>query len=205
MSTNTTTPELQLTPEQTLELEKVRAESAAVNLELAKLEQRGREADAEHARLIQGQAHRDALLASGVKFYDPELTTRLTADFDVRFADDGTATGVVNGKRVGLDKVYQSIAAKYPTIADGRSTRGLKATADEPTVKSKADLGTMATKMAFIDEHGIEAFEKLPLHSTRMKPIETMADYASLSVAQKTEIINKHGIEFVQNLARKKR
>jgi len=200
VSTNAVTPELQLTPEQTLELEKVRAENAASRLELAKLQEQSAQASAEHAKLRQDEAHRDALLASGVKFYDPELTSRLTADFDIRYGDDGTATGVVAGKRVGLDKVYQAIAAKYPTIADGRTTRGLKAD-DVPTTKARSEM-SLQEKMAYVDKHGLEAWERVPAYPMKTVVVKTREDFMSLPIKQRMDLQAEHGEHWLAHLPR---
>jgi hypothetical protein len=203
--TDNTTPvdETKFTPEQTLELAKVRNEAAAVQLELAKLEERGREAEAAHAKFMQNQAHKDAITASGVKFYEDGLASKLAEGYDIRYGSDGEATGVVDGKRVSLDRVYQAIALKHPTIADGRSTRGLKGETAEKPIRARSEL-TQAEKIALLHNPGGAAlWDKMPSFPTRNVPIDelTRADFSRLTVAQRSRISAEKGASFGSWLA----
>lgn len=195
--------ELQLTPEQALELEKARAENTTSRLELAKLEQRQREVEAEHAELLRGQAHRDAILEAGVKWYESALATKLTADFDVRVDAEGKASGLIDGKRVPLAKVYQAIAAKYPTLADGRSTRGLKETA-EPAPKARSEM-SKEEKISYLRTHTAEEFAALPAYPVRTVQVKTREDFLSLPIKQRMALQAEHGEAWLVKLPREPR
>jgi len=191
-----------ITAEQAFELERVRLERVQTERELLQAKESHQRAEAEHAELIRAQAHRDAINASGVRFYENAIAEKLTAEFDVRVDAEGVATGVVDGKRVPLERVYQAVAKRWPTIADGRSTRNLKPDTGEMKAKSKADFPTMHAKMSFIDEHGLEAWERLPMRSARVVEVRTFSDYVSLPQSAKLELISKHGADWVGRLPR---
>jgi hypothetical protein len=195
--------ESKFTPAQQLALEQSRAENEASKVELAKLQQRRHEAEAEHASLLKGQAMRDAVIASGVKFHDDALASTLAESYDLRFSDTGEGSGVVAGKRVSLDKVYQAIALKHPTITDGRSTRGLKAD-DVPTTKARSQM-SQAEQIKFINDFSYEEFVKLPAHAVRLKAIECVEDYVGLPVATKTKLLAQNGLAWLEKLPRTKK
>lgn len=73
------------------------------------------------------------------------------------------------------------------------------------TVRSKADLGSVAEKTAYIAEHGEMAFARLPL--TAPDPIDpdalTFSQYRKLPVSEKVRLVNERGEGFAATLHRK--
>ena len=201
--TPTTVDESRFTPEQTLELARVRAETAQARALLAELEGKTQEAAAERTALQRREAESDALLACKVSFYNAgEALQMLTASpaSDVRFDPaTKTMTAIVGKERVPLSDALRQFALDHETLVDGRSLRHLK-TATAP--KAKSDM-SMRERMAYIDEHGLDAFEKLPLRSVQTREIRTMADYAALPVATKTKLLAAHGPKWLASLPRK--
>jgi hypothetical protein len=194
--------ESKFSPEQRLSLEQARAENTASQLELAKLQQRGREAEAEHTALLKSQAMRDGIEASSVKFYDVGLASMLAEkDYDLRFSEDG-ATGLLDGKRVPLAKIYQHIAlVAHPTIADQRSTRALKPDADAPASKAKSQM-SMQEKMSYIDKFGDAAWAKVPMYPMKTLVVRTREDFMSLPIRQRMDLQAQNGENWLAHLPR---
>lgn len=191
-----------LTTEQALTLEQARIERVQAELALHNAKAQTAQVAAEHKDLLVRQHVTDVFAECGIKFYEPALVEKLArSQFDLRFADDGSATGLVGGKRVTLKVVLEEIARKHPTLTDGRTTRHLQAN-EEPPVKAR-DQMSRAEKIDFIDRFGLSAWEKLPAHSVQMTEIRTLQDYARLPVATKTALLAKHGLPWLERLPRK--
>ena len=197
--------ESKFTAEQQLALAAVRAEAAGYAVEIAKSQERTQQLNAEHAALLKGQAMRDGIEASKVTFHDVGLASMLAEkDYDLRFTEDG-ATGLLDGKRVPLAKIYQHIAlVAHPTIADQRSTKALRAE-ESTAVKPIMSQMTPAEKVAYLHTHSAEEYGMLQRTATITKNIETMADFSSLPVATRTKLLAEHGLAWLEKLAAKRK
>lgn len=194
---------LELTPEQTLELEKIRAENAASRAQVAGLEERNRAAEAEQIALQRGEAERDALLECKVLFYNaPEALQFMKADpaFDVRYDPAAKRATAISGKeRVGLSEALRQFALAHPALVDGRSLRGL--TTVEAPKKARSEMN-LQEKVKFIEEHGDLEYGRLAAHPVQAKEIRTFADYLSLPVQLKTKLVAENGVRWLQTLSR---
>lgn len=192
--TNAVTPELQLTPEQALELEKVRAENTASKLELAKLEQQTREATAENQRLVTARTLKDAF-QNGPKFYENALIENLLVD--IRVDADGKGTAEFKGKRLPIADALAAVAVAWPTLVSDKRTMPKSAT-DAPTTRARSEF-TQAEKIALLHSPGgYDVWEKLPTFPTKNVPIDelTRAEFSRLPVAEKMKITASKGDNF---------
>jgi hypothetical protein len=197
--------ESKLSPEQQLTLEKAKLERVQAVSQLLGEQEKRAQAENEHRELRQKQAVQDAFEQAGVTFYEPALVeTLMRSQHDVKFADDGTATGLVGGKRVPLKAVIEELARKHPTLTDGRTTRHLKPEA--PLVKPRCEW-SQAEKIAYLNTHSAEEFAAIPLHPVMtVTEIRTAQDWARLPIATKTKFLaerGESGITFIARLPRK--
>jgi hypothetical protein len=189
-----------------LELERTRLERVKAEETLLQRQQEIEAVQQKERQLKQQQALKDAVLAEGVpRFYNIEnaLTLAQRPEFDVRFSDDGTATGTVDGKRVPLFEVFKAIALdpENAALVDGRSLRGLRET-EEQSKPCRSEM-SQSQKIAFIEKHGLKAFEELPVRRTRLVEVRTFADYLALPREAKMEFINRNGPDATARLPRK--
>lgn len=195
-----------MTPAQKLQLEQLRNEragheaaTAAAQIELHSLRQ-------ENTRILQTQAAARAFKESGVKFHLPQSDTFKLLKGQIEFDENHIAT--VSG--VPLATALQELAVESPEIADGRSTKALRAGVEAEAaanhsasaVLSKADLLSVSAKVAFIQTHGEKAFSALPLRRPRIVPVKYYEDYAALPMKNRMELIASHGPDFAARLPR---
>jgi hypothetical protein len=197
--------ESRFTPEQTLELARVRAETAQARAQLAELEERTQATAAERTALQRSEAERDALLASKVTFYNgPEALQMLRANgtSDVRF-DPATkeVTAVVGKERVPLAAALRQFALDHPTLVDGRSLRSLKAEA-QPKARSEM---SRAEKIAYLNSHTAEEYEALratPVQPVQQVQVNSLKEWNKLPVELRTRIVAEKGVGFIARLSR---
>jgi hypothetical protein len=194
--------ESKLADTQRLELEKVRLERITAERALLESKERSAQVEAEGRELRAKASIKTAFAESPIKFYEDAMIENFARlEFDLTVDDSGIATGRLDGKRVPLSAVLEQIAKDRPFLADGRTTRHLRTDAAPPT-PAKSDL-TMRQRMDYIDAHGLDAFEKLPLRSVQTREIRTMQDYSALPVATKSALLAKHGMKWLASLPKR--
>jgi hypothetical protein len=195
-ATDAATPEL--TAEHRLELQRLQAQNTTAKLEIAKLDAESRNIAQETNKLLQGQATRDAVLESGIKFYPTadDVALHIAEKHDLRF-DEGKLTGVLDGKRISLAKLLQHIAVENDfLVSDRRSLRG-KSESAEP-IRARSEF-TKEEKIALLGTPGgLDKWEKMAPFATRNVPIDalTRSEFSRLPIETKTRIVGEKGARF---------
>jgi len=98
--------------------------------------------------------------------------------------DDGTGEpySFLNGVRAKLSLSLAEFGLANKSLIDQRSL---------VRAKSKSDLKNTAEKMAFIRQHGVSAFERLPLNHIEPSAVVTRSDWRKLTLSQKAEMIRR--------------
>ncbi len=105
---------------------------------------------------------------------------------EILFGEDNMPYSKYDGEILPLsDAILRwSMDERNANVVDLRSLPRTGAPG-RPGIASKADLKTLSQKVAFIAEHGEDAFSRLPLTSGLTKEVETRADWFKLSRAEK--------------------
>ena len=192
-------------PEQTLELERLKTERVARELELATLAKETSAAEAERHRLACEAAMRTAF-EGGPKFYEPALVeSLLRSQHDLKFDDQGRGTALIGGRRVPLDKALELISVQHSSLVADRRT--LPRNNSEPATPTKPrSEWSRQEKIDFLRTHSAEEFEALPLHAKEnVVQVRTFADYSRLPNSAKIELLSKPGgLEWLTNLPRRR-
>lgn len=194
------------TPEQQAELEAVRLQRVQAETELIRLQNELSETQRQEREKRQRQVIRDAASATA-KFHDLDIAEHIVKDYDLVFDEQtGEATGLVDGKRVGLSDIFKKIALDHPNLVDGRSLRHLQDAQErqqaEAEIACKAEM-SVEQKIAYIDQHGLEKFEALPLRRPRITTVRTFSDYLALPLKDRIKWVEKHGSDASAKLPRK--
>ena len=201
--------ENQFTEKERAELEAARLERVKAETELLQLQKELSETQRQEREARQRRTIRDAA-ASTVKFHNLDIVEKLArADYDLAFDETtGEATGLLNGRRVDLPSVFKAIALGNEHLVDGRSLRSLKDAQErkdaesEVLCKSEMDL---PTKMKYIEEHGLPAFEALPLRRPRITQVKSFEDYLELPLKQRMAYVERHGSDAAAKLPRRQK
>lgn len=159
--------ELKLTPEQLVEFEKAKAETARLAAERAASEERAKVLDAKNRDLVMADTIATGLASTGIKFNDtakaiyklvtsePGVVVRSNADGTQLFCEK-------DGKEISFTALVEDYTLRHQFVADGRSLRHLKT--DEQKITCLDELVDRADRIAFISKNGEEAFARLPQH-----------------------------------------
>ncbi len=199
--------ESKLSPEQRVQLELARAQTAQANAEKAKAEAQSSANQVEMRRLKERDAFALAVDASGLKFHSKIDDTRqlvgMLYDLTVDSEGNVVARDRQDGKNVPLlDAVNNSVLA-HPEWVDGRSMKKLRGELEEDgsnKITSKADLKTNAERSAYIDKYGIDKFEYLPLKPVSTSVPKTLEEYWALPNKRKSALISEQGEKWLRNL-----
>jgi hypothetical protein len=177
-------------------------------LELARLNARTAELEAQNRDLVMKDTVSKSIASSGVKSHhtDTELFTVLSRQEGVKIvpsADGSTLHCERDGKEVQFKELVEQYAVKHQNEFDGRTLRHLIDNTD--AVKSLADLPTRADRMAYIDKHGADAFARLGQYHPKTLDVAKLnaTDWRSLSISEKTGIVEQHGSEVVSKILRR--
>ena len=107
-----------------------------------------------------------------------------------------------DGDVLALSKALHRFAHDRRDLADGRSLPRNDEGRGRPGVASRADFKTVAEKTAYIQKHGVDAFERLPATAPVTKEIQTRQDFFKLSTAEKPRTQDESRLlsEFVRSV-----
>ncbi len=190
-----------LTPEESLELDRLRAESARLRTETAEFEAKAIKLRAENEQLLNLRKQTDAVAEgfkdSGVKFHDIDAVKVLLAEggHAITIGDDGKATVAYDGEQLSLAEGLRRFAEDNKFLADGRTIR------ETTRPKSKESFKTREEKMEFINKHGVDAFEALPLRAPHAGPVKCFDDFVKLTLSEKSRLLREDP-DFLRRLPR---
>jgi hypothetical protein len=123
--------------------------------------------------------------ASGIKFHDRSTTLQtLTTDREISYAEDGTASIHYDGEILPLEAALKRFAYDNRAHVDGRTLPKEGVGTARPGTLSKAAM-TLQEKIAFIKEHGADAFSRIASKSYDTQPVDTRQDWMRLSRTEK--------------------
>jgi hypothetical protein len=155
------------------------------------------QAQAEARELRVKNALKDGIQQSRLRPYDTAVIEKLLRlDADIRVDATGTVTAAgLDGQRVNISDAVRLLETKHPNLFEAPLDSYRK---PEPQ-RGKLEMST-AEKLRFIDEHGSDSFEKLPLRARMNAVPETLQEYKQLSICEKSGLIAKYGESFIQRL-----
>jgi hypothetical protein len=196
-------PEEKLTGEQMLELEKLRAQRVADEKVIEELKARDRDNNVKHTIS-------KSIRESGIKshFADDELFTLLSKQDGVEINVSGDGRELIvekNGKRIEFRELVEQHAVKNQHMYDGRTIRSLIESNNAAAITSKEDLKTTEEKVAWIQKHGADAYERLGMFKVPSLDASklTASDWKNLTIAQKTKVVEQHGENVVSKILRR--
>lgn len=126
--------------------------------------------------------------ASKLTFHNrAEALAAFKADREI-VVENGQLFALYDGCTQPLGDAFAKFGADNRGLIDGRSLPRTGVDAARPGPLSKADLKTVAEKVAFIAEHGSEAFEQLPLQPVHTGEVKTFEDWMKLPTAEKVRL-----------------
>ena len=201
--------ETKLTPEQQLELQRLRSETEAAKAKSAESAASLETMRAERRVVTEKLAFTKAISDCGVKFHSSPTDTEalLRGRCDILTDDEGNviAFDKTTGKSSTVAEALKNLALDNPAIADGRSLRHLRGEVEmtgTPVVRSKADFKSDEQKRSYIRTKGLDAFEKLPLRPVDLSTPKTFEQFTRLPISEKTKLISQHGDGYVKGLPR---
>jgi hypothetical protein len=127
--------------------------------------------------------------ATNIKFRDRStaLQALLAGGCEVIYTEDGSAQVHYDGERLGLRDALTRLAFDQRDLVDGRTLPREGTTGRQGTL-SKADM-TLQEKIAYVRDHGADAFARIPSVNFDTKPVTTREDFYRLSRAEKVRRI----------------
>lgn len=138
--------------------------------------------------------------ATNIKFHDRAAALAvLKADGrEVIFTEDGTASIHYDGEVLPMKDALTRLAFDRRELVDGRTLPKEGAGTARPGTLSKADFPDVQSRVKFIREHGVEAWERLQTVNHDSKPVEYREDFHKLSPASQTAQL--HEFPLIQSI-----
>jgi hypothetical protein len=182
----------ELTPQEQLALETAKAATAKEARERAEIEERSKKLDAQNRDIVMRDTVATALASTGIKFHEPKDVFKLVSTEDgveVHASADGrTLHCSKNGAEISFDELVKDYTLRHRFIADGRSLRGIVDNGEQ--IKCRADLADREEIRQYISQHGLAAYEALPMTRPRTSdPLKmTAREYLSLPMSEKARL-----------------
>lgn len=122
----------------------------------------------------------------------------------ITFDEEGQPFSKYDGQILPLNEALHRFGHDRKDLVDRRTLPREDAGKGRPGVASKADFTTLREKTAFIAEHGLTAYEKLPLTAPVSQEIRFKEDFFKLPLSQKTELLKKDA-DYLNNLPNRPR
>jgi hypothetical protein len=198
-------------PEQELELARLKAQEAADRRRALELEEEhAREAAASQkamfnatleAELLRGQYALPANL-------DIDKLTRIAEvhGFEFKPEKNGRVIRALrNGKELDTQQALKELFAAHSELIDKRSSGWKTVAFSDERIRSKKDLPNPNDVVAYIEERGLAAFEKLPLRPLPDSPKDLTADeWRRLPLALKVKFTDEIGTRGVEEVMKRK-
>ncbi len=127
---------------------------------------------------------------SGLIFHDrPATLAAFRADREIVY-EDGAPYALYDGVVAPLSEQLAKFGADNRTFIDGRSLPRHGVDASRPGDLSKADFKTVTEKVAFITEHGGDAFERLPTQKRDTSELKTFTQWLKLPITERVRLTN---------------
>jgi hypothetical protein len=128
--------------------------------------------------------------ATGVTFHDRAAALAAFKEGREVVFEDGQPFALYDREFLPLGDALKRFAYDQRQHVDARTLPRTGVGTSRPGIASKADFPTVAEKIAFVNLHGADAWEKLPLTGIGSKEVVTVADFRRLPLAEKTRLIN---------------
>jgi hypothetical protein len=102
--------------------------------------------------------------------------------------EDGEPFALYDGVIQPLGDALAKFGADNRGYIDGRSLPRAGVDASRPGVLSKNGFASLAEKVAYIAEHGAEAFEKLPLQTRDTSELTHQSQWYKLNIAERVRL-----------------
>jgi len=147
----------------------------------------------------QAQKLNEAFDQTGVKFHDRAATLQaITADGrEVAYDADGTVRIHYDGEQLSLKDALTRFAYDNRQHVDARTLPKEGAGTARPGTLAKSDM-TLAQKTAYINQHGAEAFSKIPSKNFDTQPVVSRQDWMRLSRAEKVRRLGADPDAFIK-------
>jgi len=147
----------------------------------------------------QGDAIAKAIADTNIKY--TVTPAELLAKFgrEVQFDDEGNPHALYDREVLPLADALTRFAADEDGICD-RRTLPRSPGGGRRGVASREDLPDAKAKAAYIAEYGLAAFEALPTKAQPSGELKYQDDFRRLPVAEKSRLIAKHGLKFIESL-----
>jgi hypothetical protein len=139
---------------------------------------------------VEAKKINEAFDASKIAFHNraEALAALRATGAEVAFDEQGNPHCRYDSEYLTLTEALTRLALDQKGLADGRSLpRG--ASIARPNALSRAEM-TTAEKVAYVNEHGEEAFLKLPSRPVATTETKTTEDFRRLALAEKVRRIN---------------
>lgn len=137
----------------------------------------------------QAQAINTAFDAAGIGFKakrsDVLAELKNNGEREVAFDKDGNPHIKYDGQILTLSEALHRFAYDRRDLADQRTLPKQDEGRGRPGIASKADFATVAEKTAYIREHGIDAYERLPVTTPKTSEVRFREDFFALPTAEK--------------------
>jgi hypothetical protein len=135
----------------------------------------------------EGKVLTEAFDASGIKFNDRSVAlAELKKDGrEIAYDDDGKPHVHYDSEILPLSDALIRFGYDRRDLCDGRTLPRTGAGTARPGLMSKADLPDFKAKVAFIREHGEEAYARLPLTGVATSEVLTKSDWYKLNRKEK--------------------
>lgn len=182
-----------LTAAEELALEQARLQRLTAERELKELET-AHQSELDRRDALNRKQHVSAAIKeSGFDFYDVETIEKLLESYNI----NATGQGFLNGRKCDALSIVRHVVEQRPFLARNAAQAQKQ---PEPDTRAKSEF-SQQQKIAFITEHGIDAWERLPLYATRVVDVDSREMYSRLSNAQKMKIVSERGADFDRWLA----
>ena len=133
----------------------------------------------------EARAINTAFDSAGITFNSSRADTLKAFGRDITFDESGKPYALYDGEISELSHALQCYAFDHRDICDGRTLPRSGAGKARPGVESKADFKSAAEKAKYIEDRGIEAWERLPLTNAASKETLTKSDWYKLPTSEK--------------------
>ena len=151
----------------------------------------------------EGDAVETAFAKTGIRFNLPnaEVLAKFKAPGrDVTFDDGGVPHTLYDREVLPLvDALTRWAADDVEGVCD-RRTLPRSPGGGRNGIASREDLPDAKSRVAYIDKHGLEAFEALPTKHQPTEELRYRDQFRELPLSEKSRLIRQHGEDFVRNL-----
>ena len=138
----------------------------------------------------EARAINTAFDTAGITFNSSRAETLKAFGRDVTFDQTGKPYALYDSEIVPLSDALQRFAFDNRNVCDGRTLPRSGAGKSRLGVESKSDFKSAGEKAKYIEDRGIEAWERLPLTNAASKEILTKNDWYRLPVSEKIRRID---------------